>query len=181
MNIGLVGSILAFLPALIANPLAVIFGGGAPIDGGLKVNGKRLLGDGKTWRGLIGGGLVGGVVVMVFNFLVSPFIDMYPDSNIMYIIIFSLSFGALLGDITASFFKRRLGKKRGAKTPIIDQFDFVVGAILLTLLVDHRWIIETYFSGDGWIALIILIIGVPLMHRIVNIIGYKLGLKKEPW
>ncbi|MGM0404675.1 MAG: CDP-2,3-bis-(O-geranylgeranyl)-sn-glycerol synthase [Thermoplasmatota archaeon] len=181
MNIEVVGAILAFIPALIANPLAVIFGGGTPIDGGLKINGKRVFGDGKTWRGLFGGGIAGGLITIAFNFLVSPFLKMYPDSNSAYLIIFSLSFGALLGDIMASFFKRRSGKERGAKTPIIDQLDFVFGAILLTFLTDSVWIINTYFSSDGWIALIILIIGVPLLHRIVNIIGYKLGLKNEPW
>ena len=172
---------MAFIPALIANPLAVIFGGGTPIDGGLKIDGRRVLGDGKTWRGLFGGGIAGGLITIAFNFLVSPLVNMYPGSNSTYIIIFSLSFGALLGDILASFFKRRLGRKRGAKTPVIDQYDFVIGAFLLTFIINHNWILNTYFSSDGWIALIILIIGVPLLHRIVNIIGYKLGLKNEPW
>jgi len=181
MNIGVLSAILAFIPALIANPLAVIFGGGTPIDGGLKIHGKRILGDGKTWRGLLGGGLAGGLVTIAFNFLVSPFINIFPQSISTYIIIFALSFGALFGDMMASFLKRRLGRKRGAKTPVIDQYDFVIGAFLLTFIVDHNWVLNTYFSGDGWIALIILIIGIPLLHRIVNIIGYKLGLKNEPW
>ncbi|MFW6141450.1 MAG: CDP-2,3-bis-(O-geranylgeranyl)-sn-glycerol synthase [Candidatus Saliniplasma sp.] len=181
MNAGLIGAILAFIPALIANPLAVILGGGPPIDGGKKIGRYRIFGDGKTWRGLLGGGSAGAVLTILFNHIVSPFINTYPEGNTAYVVILSLSFGALIGDIMASFFKRRLGRERGARTPLIDQLDFVVGALTITFLIDHRWLIGTYFSGDGLIALIILILGIPLLHRIVNIIGYKLGFKKEPW
>ena len=48
------------LPAYIANASAVLVGGGTPID--FEKNwrdGKRILGDGKTWRGLIVGAFVG--------------------------------------------------------------------------------------------------------------------------
>src|SRR2546427_2286511 len=51
-----------FLPAFVANPMAVVFGGGPPIDFGRTLGGReRLFGDGKTWRGpprrpLFGGG-----------------------------------------------------------------------------------------------------------------------------
>src|SRR5256885_14404478 len=51
-----------FLPAFIANPMAVVFGGGSPIDGGRSLSdGQRIFGDGKTWRGLIGGTFPGGI------------------------------------------------------------------------------------------------------------------------
>ena len=39
------------LPALIPNSAAVLFGGGRPMDFGKSWRGKRLLGDGKTWKG----------------------------------------------------------------------------------------------------------------------------------
>src|SRR3989442_11408209 len=49
-----------FLPAYVANPMAVVFGGGTPIDFGRTLrDGERLFGDGKTWRGLVGGTLAG--------------------------------------------------------------------------------------------------------------------------
>src|SRR5256885_9473968 len=45
-----------FLPAFVANPFAVVSGGGAPIDGGRSLSdGQRMFGDGKTWRGPGGG------------------------------------------------------------------------------------------------------------------------------
>src|SRR2546427_1069996 len=44
------------LPAYVANPMAVVFGGGTPMDFGRTLrDGRRLLGDGKTWRGVMGG------------------------------------------------------------------------------------------------------------------------------
>src|SRR6266571_4927476 len=46
--------------ALEANPMAVVFGGGTPIDFGRTLGDhERLFGDGKTWRGLVGGTLSG--------------------------------------------------------------------------------------------------------------------------
>ena len=47
--------IFLFLPALVPNSAAVLFGGGTPVDFGRTWKGKRILGDGKTWRGLFGG------------------------------------------------------------------------------------------------------------------------------
>jgi len=48
------------LPAYIANASAVLVGGGTPIDFGKNwKDGKRILGDGKTWRGLISGAFIG--------------------------------------------------------------------------------------------------------------------------
>ena len=54
-------TILYFLlPAYLSNSGGLIFGGGRPIDGGkTDSKGNRWIGDGVTWRGLIGGTLLG--------------------------------------------------------------------------------------------------------------------------
>src|SRR2546422_10015344 len=58
-------ALLAFwflLPAYVANPMAVVFGGGTPMDFGRALrDGRRILGDGKTWRGVARGGRSGRV------------------------------------------------------------------------------------------------------------------------
>jgi CDP-2,3-bis-(O-geranylgeranyl)-sn-glycerol synthase len=46
----------------------------------------------------------------------------------------ALALGAMLGDILASFLKRRTGRERGAAVPGVDQLDFVVASLGLTLL-----------------------------------------------
>src|SRR5712691_11772070 len=68
-----------FLPAFLANPMAVVFGGGTPIDLGRSLrDGQRVFGDGKTWRGLLGGTTMGAV----FGLLVTlPFALFAPGSS----------------------------------------------------------------------------------------------------
>jgi CDP-2,3-bis-(O-geranylgeranyl)-sn-glycerol synthase len=88
-----------------------------------------------------------------------------------------LALGALLGDLTKSFFKRRLGKGRGEAWFLADQYDLVVGSLLLVLLVYPGWLFENITVPIViWIAII-----TPLLHRAVNIIGYLLGVKDVPW
>lgn len=173
------------LPALLPNSAAVIFGGGTPIDFGRSWRGERILGDGKTWCGLIGGCSAGvslGIVLMLVSF---PFdsetfwgFGTYPEA---LGVIFILALGALMGDMGGSFVKRRLGVKRGAKMPVLDQYDFLIGSIILILIFYPDWFVGNYWEGNGWIALITLLVAVPLLHRGVNIIGYKMGKKDVPW
>jgi len=174
-------SVLAFIPAMIANSLAVVFGGGPPIDGGKKWGGKRILGDGKTWKGLFGGGISAGLVGLVIHFVSAGHLDIYPPLPEGLVVMFTLSFGALLGDIGASFIKRRRGFTRGERSPIMDKYDFIIGAFLLMIIVHPQWFYQVYIDGTAWIGTLIIIIGVPFLHRAVNILGYKLGLKEEPW
>lgn len=47
----------AIAPAYLPNSAAVVVGGGRPIDGGRTWRDNRVLGDGKTWRGFLGGTL----------------------------------------------------------------------------------------------------------------------------
>lgn len=174
-----------FLPAMIPNSAAVVFGGGTPVDFGKTWNGKRILGDGKTWRGFFGGGFSGvflGLILLGISWIFDP-TDFWGFggfwSNVG--IIFCLSFGSLLGDMLGSFIKRRLDINRGQKAPILDQFDFVIGAFLVTALIFPHWVYDTYIEGWHIIALIFVLIMVLILHRVVNIIGYKAGLKNEPW
>ena len=132
------------LPAYIANGSAVLVGGGIPIDLGKKwKDGKRILGDGKTWRGLFAGtflGMTGGFGLAVAAFYISHSDFAYLNLNnfegfpLMIPIIFSLCFGALFGDIVKSFFKRRIGRKRGEDWYIFDQIDFILGTLSISLL-----------------------------------------------
>ena len=77
----------------------------------------------------------------------------------------------------AAFFKRRMGLQRGAPLFIIDQLDFVIGAWLLTLITAPDWFMQHFTIT---IILIVLLI-TPILHRVTNIIGYRMGAKREPW
>jgi CDP-2,3-bis-(O-geranylgeranyl)-sn-glycerol synthase len=87
----------------------------------------------------------------------------------------------MIGDSVGSFVKRRLDLGRGVKAPILDQYNFVIGAIVLAIAFQSGWFFDHYISGNGIYGLILFLIVVPLLHRVVNIIGYKLGKKDVPW
>ena len=174
------------LPAYIPNPLAAVFGGGKPIDGGRTMgDGRRILGDGKTYRGLFVGIICGLLVGLLQMRLVSggfavfgvtlPAFGMSIAGSVT--VILALSCGSLFGDMFMSFFKRRLGLKRGAPLPVIDQLDFVLGAWLFAYLLSPVWFAANF---SVWIVVTVLVI-TPVLHLVSNIIGYFIGVKKEPW
>ena len=64
------------LPAYLPNNCAVIFGGGMPLDFGKDYgDGRRILGDGKTFRGTIGG-TMSGILAGLFLNLIAPYLGL---------------------------------------------------------------------------------------------------------
>ena len=168
--------LLIMSPAYLANTIAVLTGGKYPIDQGkLYSDGNRILGDGKTWSGLIGG-TIGGMIV---GYGLIVFIHEYIWESLNLSILFLLSFGALFGDMTASFYKRRQNLQRGDKFPLLDMYDFIFMSLLLCLIFEREWLLSWIL--DGWVPLFTILILTPFLHRGVNIIGYKIGVKNEPW
>ncbi len=172
------------LPALAANPSAVIFGGGIPIDLGRKFfDGKRVLGDGKTWRGLVGGGAAGALVgVIQYPLSLWMGVPYFPPFSVdplsAVLIVTVLGYGALAGDAFGSFIKRRLGIGRGGKAFLLDQLTFLIVALLLVLLAFPGFFFEYFWNAPAVVTLFVL---TPILHRIVNIIGYRMGKKDVPW
>lgn len=189
------------LPAYIANMAPVVLAKviprwNAPIDGGRKRDdGTRLLGDGKTWRGLIGGSVIAALVAwlqaryFLFSERLTDFGVTETGTWLAPLVIgFAFGLGALVGDAVKSYFKRKSGRARGRPWVGPDQLDFVVGGLLFAGLAGFTfpriaghaswtttWLIEM------WAIPVFLVIATPLLHWIVNVIGYKLGLKREPW
>ena len=165
------------VPAYVPNPVAALCGGGTPIDFSRNyTDGRRILGDGKTYRGLVCGVLAGIAAGALQIWLSGTYnLTFLPQQTVASITI--LAFGALLGDMAKSFVKRRLGKDRGQAWPIADQYDLVAGAFVLMLIIDPVWIFATITLP----ILIVILILTPLLHRAVNIVGYASGVKKEPW
>jgi len=127
----------AMLPAYVAGPVAVLTGGGAPMDGGrVWRDDRRILGDGKTWRGLVGGTVGGIALAGILSMAVrasgtgdlTDFLMPNWDTGLSWLWVgFAMAFGSLLGDFVKSFFKRRRGAERGAKSPVMDMYDFILG------------------------------------------------------
>ncbi|MBL7117675.1 MAG: CDP-2,3-bis-(O-geranylgeranyl)-sn-glycerol synthase [Candidatus Syntrophoarchaeum sp.] len=166
-------AIWLMLPAYVTNVSAAFFGGKTPIDSGIFWGKNRLLGEGKTYEGFLKGFSCG----FLFGIFQQLFLNSFGLFPFFLVTLFCLSAGAMLGDIVASFIKRRLGLKRGAPLPLVDQLDFVGGAWLLLFLFARDWFIEA-FSLDVIIAVIII---TPLLHLLTNYVGFKIGKKKVPW
>ncbi len=178
----LVYALYFMLPAYMANVSALAFGGGAPVD--FKTNftdGRRLLGDGVTWRGTIIGIIIGtgiaaiqGIVFMYYGdiFTLIPgwvtIGGLIPNNFGEWILLgLALSGGALIGDAVGSFIKRRINIERGRPAPFLDQLDFVIGALVFASLV---------VTLPLNLILIILII-TAFLHVAANTIAYLLGMK----
>jgi len=175
----LVVAFWAMLPAYVPNNAAVLLGGGRPIDGGRNLGGRRILGDGKTWRGTIVGTGVGVGLALLLSEVATSVGD---AANVALPtfplpVAFALAFGAMVGDIGASFLKRRTGRDRGAAFPGLDQLDFVVGALGLAAVVDPAWFGE-WFTVPVLAAVVVV---TPLLHIGTNGVAYALDLKEEPW
>ncbi|MCX6767449.1 MAG: CDP-2,3-bis-(O-geranylgeranyl)-sn-glycerol synthase [Candidatus Micrarchaeota archaeon] len=168
----LIQAIIFILPAYVANAVPVIFGGGAPIDSGKKfLNGKRLLGEGKTWRGLLSGIAAGFLAGAILAFTVPAEYAYGLATSQRIALAFLLSAGALVGDLAGSFAKRRVGLPRGYPFLLMDQLPFLFMALIFAFPVRVLSLEELVF----------LAVITPVLHAVANRIAHFLKLKKVPW
>lgn len=170
----IISALYFFLPAYFANMCPVIAGKlrlplGHPIS-------KRFLGSNKTWRGFYAGYL-GALVILALQLFVQKeqLLTSYALLDYQNINLFGYAFlfgiGAITGDALKSFFKRRIGIKPGAPWFPFDQLDFVIVALLFL------W----PFYKLPWEQILVLLIVTPILHLSVNVLAYKLGIKKVWW
>ena len=170
-------------------------------------DGNRVLGDGKTWNGLIGGTIGGGLLGVLTHSISNgnsvdsaPFLDSLStygtnsseisdswfyfggESVTAFTIGCVLGFGCLVGDSAGSFIKRRLGHKRegdvSSQAPLLDTLPFAISAFIFGQLFLSPSIVG---SSELLMGMVILLILTPIMHRSFNVIGYRLGLKSVPY
>jgi len=152
------------VPAYVANSTPVVLGGGAPIDRGRRfIDGRRILGTNKTIKGFAYGLLLGSLAGLVEAVLFANY------ALISIGVVASL--GALLGDLSGAFLKRRLDIAPGNPLPVVDQLDFILGAILFTYLLLNVTV--------G--AVLILVIATVPIHLLSNTVAYMLRLKSRRW
>jgi CDP-2,3-bis-(O-geranylgeranyl)-sn-glycerol synthase len=172
-----VKSLLIIFPAYAANGFPPLARGHRPID--MKKNWldkNRIFGDGKTFEGF-GFGLFAGFIIGALESYLYPELNAYamqfgvklPLINLF--VGFMIALGALCGDLAGSFLKRRLKLNRGADVPLLDQWNFIIGAVLFVYFFTEITI---------WMLLIMLLI-TPVIHRIANVVAHKIKVKKEPW
>jgi CDP-2,3-bis-(O-geranylgeranyl)-sn-glycerol synthase len=186
MTYYLLSCIYFFAPAYLANaspPLAYKFNIfkklGNPIDGGKTINNEPILGDHKTWRGLVSEIIVCTLLMPIFiyihNFLGLEHYETikfnaYSQIN-GFLLGLLLSIGIIFGDLFFAFIKRRLKLKPGTKFVPFDQINYVIGAFIF---VQPLLNLEIKF----WLSLIILTF---FLHILFNRAGYNMGLHNAKW
>lgn len=181
----LLSCIYFFLPAYIANslpPLAntinIMNGFNKPIDGGRKIGNIPVLGNHKTWRGLILE-IIACVLLFPFflwidnryNLHLYDAISFNTDAINPFIFGLLMAIGILLGDIGFAFIKRRLALRPGTAFIPFDQTNYVIGAFLILQPIAQ-------LSFQFWATLFLLTF---FIHILCNRIGYNLGLHKAKW
>jgi len=160
--------LLYVIPLYIANATPIIIHGKTPLDLGLKLFGKPILGKGKTivgtFAGITTGTLIGAIIAILFPYA----LILIPD---YFGLALFLSTGAILGDATKSFFKRRFNIKSGEQWVLADQLDFVVGGL----------IVSTFFRVPEVWLVVVLLVATFFIHSATNYLAFKLKLKKVPW
>ncbi len=206
-----------YLPGYLSNTAAMLGGKWIPdltgipvftIDRGKSLSdGNRILGDGKTWNGLVGGTVGGGLLGVLTHSIAkgnlvesAPFLDplsTYGTSSAeisdawFYVggesmTAFSmgcvLGFGCMVGDSAGSFVKRRQGHKRegnvSSEAPLLDTLPFAASAFLFGQVFLSPSLVG---SSELLLGMAILLVVTPILHRSFNIIGYRLGLKSVPY
>lgn len=179
----ILAAIWFFLPAGLANA-APVFAAKlpgpkwlkTPLDLGKSWRGKRLLGDNKTWRGLVAGILIATLVIALQKYyfthnlwvLEHSWFDYRP--GIIWLLGPLFGLGALLGDAIESFFKRQRAVKPGQPWFPFDQIDYILGGLLASRFIvalpfsNYLWVLGTYFG----------------LHLITVYVGYLLGFRERP-
>ena len=168
-----------FLPAYMANMMPVFAAKmrfldflGKPVDFGLTLRGKPLLGKNKTLRGILTGVLAGILVAYLQKsvsqqgfFASISIVDLSAVSPLLWG--FLLGFGALFGDMVKSLIKRQVGIGPGKMFFPFDQLDYTIFGLLFAAVV---------IIPKMELILVILVINT-LLHILSNIIGYLIGVK----
>ena len=132
------------------------------MDGGRSfMDGRPIFGAHKTVRGLVAG-IVAGSLIGLGESLVDPRLVLAG---------FAISLGAVMGDLTGAFVKRRFNIRPGRPLPVVDQLDFVLGALLLSFP----------FFQMSLTSILIVVIVTPPVHLGTNLGAYLLGIKKTYW
>lgn len=156
-------SLELFVMLVLANGVPVVaarvFGRrwSAPVDGGrLWRDGRPLLGNSKTWRGVVSGMLACGLFALIIGM------------GLLFGLVFGLL--GLIGDMISSFIKRRAGLDSSARALGLDQ----IPEALLPMILAWYWL-----ELNG-----LVVAGVVVLFTVSNIVLspllFRLGIRHQP-
>ena len=153
--------LLLVLVAVNGAPILItrIFGTalGLPIDAGRRFLGQPLLGDHKTWRGL--------VAAMLTGTALAPMLGLSPITGLL------IGLLSMLGDLASSFVKRRLHVSPGSRAPLLDQLP----EVLLPLYALQP------ILGVAWTDIALITTGFVLVDLGLSRLLYRWHIRARPY
>lgn len=162
----LLEAIYFFLPAGFGNMAPVLFKWVPFLN---KPVCSKLFGKNKTWRGMLFFVLLSLFVISIqrlIGFDLSFF--SYSSENFLLVGLL-MGFGAFLGDLIESFFKRKLKIKPGKDLFFWDQVDFVIGGLIFV----------AFYKDIGLVVNLLVLVSYFVLHLIIKNIGYWLKIDKR--
>jgi CDP-2,3-bis-(O-geranylgeranyl)-sn-glycerol synthase len=129
----------------------------------------RWLGGHKTWLGY--GFAIGAAMLVAAAQAALPWREAIVRDGPWWLVGAACGLGAMLGDTTKSFFKRRLDIAPGQRWVPADQLDFVAGGLLALRL----------FADFGWADVAQVMVATFFGALAVNRLAYWVGIKNTPW
>jgi CDP-2,3-bis-(O-geranylgeranyl)-sn-glycerol synthase len=151
-----------------------------PLDGGRSIDGRRILGDNKTWRGALfmtTGVVLATLVLWQWHW----WRDQLPGAvraSSPLIVGLLIGLGTVGGELPNSLIKRRLDIAPGARRrsvggialALLDQGDLVLGIWVCLLPV---WVMPI------WLAAVAFVV-IAALHAVLNVVGYAIGARAAP-
>ncbi len=129
-----------------------------PVDfGWLFIDGKRLLGDSKTWRGILASLVATAPAAWLLGYEI--------ETGLL------LALFSMLGDMLSSFIKRRLSMPSSSMAPLIDQ-------IPESLL--PAWFLRVQFELE-LLPIVILVALFIVLELVLSRILYEWGIRRKPY
>ena len=129
-----------------------------PIDGGRRLrDGRPLLGESKTWRGLL--------VAILATAVSAPLLGFTITVGVL------VGAGAMLGDLASSFVKRRLGIESSGFAPGLDQVPESLLPLLLVMPVIGLEVVEV----------LMLVAAFFVLELLLSQVLYRLRIRKRPY
>jgi hypothetical protein len=155
-----------------------------PLDGGLRIRGRRIFGDNKTVRGFVvmipAAALAFGIVFSVLSAVSRDVADtLWPLSRAGYFALGAWAgFGFMAGELPNSFVKRQLDiapgrppRSRGGALVsfVVDRLDSILAMLFaISVAVPTSW--------KTWV--LVLVIG-PAIHLAFSVLLYRIGVKER--
>jgi len=151
-----------------------------PIDAGRTFHGRRVFGDGKTWRGVLVA-----VVGCVTTVALQKYVLRVPDWLLLvdyrgideFVFGTTMGVGAMAGELPNSFVKRRLGIERGATARGVLALPFYIW--------DQVDLVTTVWPAMlPWVRPSALVVAMSFaiafaLHPLVSLIGYLVGARRS--